>query len=295
MENTGETPRLTTIEKLRATKDALIALKKSAFGRFKDPLTCSSLQELVGSASFNQEHQPHSIDWIPRHLDIARISSVIRLAGEISNEGRPVRVADIAGSTGFLARLLLSELDKINVPGVEIDIVDPDPIVTTQGRSYYGNREPRIRFHTKTAKGYGKSNQGIDVAICSWMRPEMNLRPDIEKLNPKLIVLVKDAFGDVGEPTAFEETEGYELVSSWRGITSYDGEEYLKDNGSGIVQNNIVLVFARRNLSLGGEVLNRIAQVGSTNEEIYPWERELPSTESPVSKLNDDSPQFRGI
>ena len=77
--------------------------------RFEDPRNCKSLEDLIGISVHGEVQRLRRIDWVPKKMDISRITDIIRLTQEPSNT-RPLKIADIGGLNGFLGRLTSDDL-----------------------------------------------------------------------------------------------------------------------------------------------------------------------------------------
>ena len=105
---------------------------------------------------------------------------------------------------------------------VEIDIIDPNKPVIDYAQRYYENKELRLKFFPEKVEKYVDQVNSADVVICSWMRPEMDLRPAIEKLKPKIIIFVKDISGDAGQPKSYIDNEKYRQSAAWLGFSGHN-------------------------------------------------------------------------
>lgn len=264
----------------------LRSIRENVFNRFADPRDCRTLKDVVGLRVEDRIAEARRLDWVPRKLDIARMVEAIKLVEEQKNEEQPLKIVDVAGHSGFLDRLLLDEMDKQS--GVHSDtsitVVDPDKIVTNKARRYYKGREERLDFKTETIQENIKVGNQADIVICSWMRPEMDLRPEIEKLNPKVIIFVKDIAGDVGQKHSFEDSDRYEQVSAWLGFSGHDVDSINKRGDHEAT--NVVLIMRKRNESISQQLIkDRLNSVNVGDQEKYPWESQLPSRN--IGKIRD--------
>ena len=193
----------------------------------------------------------------------------------------PLRIVDVAGHSGFLDRLLLDELTRNDLNEVKVSIVDPDRTVVDKAAKYYKNKEPRLTFYPEKAEEFVKSGKKADVVICSWMRPEFDLRPAIEELDPEIIIFVKDIVGDVGQQQSFVDNEKYVQIAAWRGYSGHDIDTYRSNKISYEDENekprgeNIILIMARKG-SDGDTIREKLALVKKDFRQFYPWEHELP-------------------
>lgn len=261
-------------------------LKEIAFNRFEDPRNCQTLEDVVGKRIEGGILKARRIDWAPRKIDISRMAETVRMVQEKIGGERPLRIVDIAGHSGFLDRLLLDEIDKKNGlrTNIEVTIVDPDRNVTGKAREYYKTNEPRMGFRTEKSQQFvANENEHADIVICSWMRPEMNLRPDIERLDPQIIIFVKDIPGDVGQPGAFDENEKYQKSVAWLGYSGHDIDSF-NENGN-CETDNVVLIMTKRNGTVGQEIQNRLKNVSVQENDRYSWETQLPPLE--VGKIHE--------
>lgn len=246
--------------------------------RFEDPRNCNSIEDLIGRDNGNEVDRLRRIDWIPRKLDISRMVSVLKLVQEHKNNSGPLKVVDVGGLNGFLGRLILDELDKNQSKEVVLDIVDPNKPTMDYAQKYYELREPRLRFFPEKAEEYVKHSGAADVVICSWMRPEMDLRPTIERLKPEAIIFVKDIVGDTGQPQSYVDSDGYKQSAAWLGFSGHNIDDIRDGSGSEDFIDNVTLVMTTNDLSQE-EIKKALSnQPVDQLTEKYPWESELPAT-----------------
>lgn len=247
------------------------------FNRFNDPRNCQTLEDVVGKRIEGRVSRARRLDWAPRRIDISRIAEAVRTVQE-HNPNHPLEIVDIAGHSGFLDRMLIDEIDRVNGnhSDINVTVVDPDRVVTKAGFKYYQQQghEPRINFRTETSQQYANRNERADVVLCSWMRPEMDLRPDIEKLDPQLIIFVKDVPGDVGKPSTFENSEKYKKSAAWLGYSGHDIDNF---NEYGEYEtDNVILIMTREGGIPGQEIRDRLSKVSIQESDKYSWEKQLP-------------------
>lgn len=259
---------------------------ETTFNRVEDPRNCQTLDDVVGKRVEGGTLKARRLDWAPRKMDISRIAETIKMVQEKQSATQPLKIVDIAGHSGFLDRLILDELDQKGRPQneIKVTVVDPDKIVTNKARGYYKGRENRLDFRTQTSQEFVKSGEQADVVICSWMRPEMDLRPDIEKLNPKAIIFVKDVPGDVGQPQSFTDSENYKQVASWLGFSGHNIDS--ANNGFELHADNVVLIMTRNDGGISGEQIREgLNGIQIAEENKYSWERQLPNLD--VGKIHE--------
>ena len=246
--------------------------------RFEDPRNCKSLEDLIGRDNGDDIDKLRRIDWIPRKLDISRIADVIKLVQERKNNPGPLKIVDIGGLNGFLGRLVLDELGQNTPKDVVFDVVDPNEPVMDYAQKYYQLREPRLKFISEKAEEYVKDSGPADVVICSWMRPEMDLRPTIERLKPEVIIFVKDIAGDTGQPQSYIDSDGYKQSAAWLGFSGHNIDAIKEGSGSEDFIDNIVLVMTTDDISR--EEIKTVLTSESADRvgEKYSWENELPAT-----------------
>jgi hypothetical protein len=88
--------------------------------------------------------------WVPRKVDIRRYVRVAELAHFQSGRTGPVRILDVGGGSGLLAKLIA---DEARVQGLEVEVVVVDPderTIGTASRTYADT--PAIRFEVGTAR-----------------------------------------------------------------------------------------------------------------------------------------------
>lgn len=267
MENEGIVP----VEEVVTSKKEEEVVKQ----RFEDPRNCNSLEDLIGRSDDSEVKKLRRIDWVPRKLDVSRIADVVKLVQERKKDASPLKIVDVGGLNGFLGRLILDDLDQKSSGNVVLDVVDPNKTVMDYAQKYYELREPRLKFIPEKAEEYVNHSGFADVVICSWMRPEMNLRPTIERLKPEAIIFVKDISGDAGQPQAYIDNDGYKQTAAWLGFSGHNIDAIRDGSGDESFIDNVVLIMTTDDISQGKikEVLS-----GKSIGEKYPWESELPVT-----------------
>lgn len=124
------------------------------------PASISTLREFVDS---------NAMYWIPAKQDIARILSFAvnlheaQVAQGLKSPDEPVRIADVGGGSGFLAKLL-SDLARENNLNVEITVADPHvPSIEAARETYAG--DPSIRFRAASALEFALENAADDPEL----------------------------------------------------------------------------------------------------------------------------------
>ncbi|MBI4434215.1 hypothetical protein HY635_00105 [Candidatus Uhrbacteria bacterium] len=88
--------------------------------------------------------------WIPRKIDIRRYVRVAELAHYQPGRTGPIRILDVGGGSGFLAKLIADE-GRAQGLEVEVVVVDPDERVVTEATRTFADT-PELRFEVGTAK-----------------------------------------------------------------------------------------------------------------------------------------------
>lgn len=109
-------------------------------------------EEITNYAEFylrNRIEYEHINDWIPRKHDIRKYIKTLRVVREKTGRQGPIKVVDIGGGSGFLAKLIA---DEAAAQGVEIELVvmDPSRENLQDGRQTYGDNS-NIKFEEGTA------------------------------------------------------------------------------------------------------------------------------------------------
>jgi len=243
--------------------------------RYKKPEDCSNLMDIVGSDN-KENYVAGVLDWVPRYSDINRISQIIEMIPP--RNGNEVKVADIAGNNGFLVKLLQDMISYRGETKANFDIVDPSEFAAAYLEENAYPPETGIKFIKKTSKEYASDpSNKVDIAICSWMLPDLNLRPDMEEIDPSVIINIRSVYPETGTPEAYSDSENYIEVAAWQGITRFGALDTVPDPETQIIspeEENIISVLVKKDLipNYQDKIQNLSDSEGSP---VYPWEHEV--------------------
>lgn len=248
----------------------------SEIDRFIDP-SKAKLKDMIKS-----EYYPR------RKIDIERMLAIATININDKEPVRsPVKILDLGGGKGLLAKLLADQLEKRKTPGFVIDL-DNDKEKLEKAKKFYKNT-PNLKFIISSSEKEAANifNTEFNLIITSWAHPSEMGGPDysstIKKLNPPVFINI----GEEGQEftAKFDAGDNYVKIGEWFGPLSeeistgrpshmYFGEsdEFIRKNGS-----NMFEVYVRKDIN--ADQINKIKAsllaVKSQSTDEYPWEHEL--------------------
>lgn len=241
--------------------------------------------------------------YVPRKVDIERLLAIADLANS-NEQNEQIKILDLGGGKGFLAKLLADRMNEKKENGLVIDL-DIDQEKIREAKDFYKNTKGLQFVASDTEKEAGNIfNTEFDLAIVSWAHSKDDLRTggayseNVRKLKPRFFVNIGEERGDF--TGRFEPAAEYIKIGEWFGPISkempaglmhgdYDEKEekFLNKNGS-----NLFEIYARKDVAPGStDKLKEQFKKIKINKK-YKWEDKLGKIYPKISSVNFDKKTF---
>jgi len=247
------------------------------------PVSKISLDNICGSDENNI-----ILFWAPRRAEIQRF---VEVAKAVHQSGGKPKILDIGCGSGLLPYLLaITE---------EVDVIGMDPDEETLAKDTYSH--PNLKFKVGDAEdAVVRYVNQVDVVLNSWMPGNLNLTPQIRRVNARAIIYIREAEATgVPEYTydsyLYDEETGEETPNPVRraDVVSYDpGSSYRRAYGWWGPSNGDIITLSRRlkgdayygrvqdnngiDIQIRRDIpLPQIPPIHIGDDQKYPWEKQM--------------------
>lgn len=265
---------------------------KKKMKEFTDPST-AELRNIVGS-----EYYPI------RRIDVERLLILAEFSEEDESRDKILKILDLGGGKGLLAKLLADAIKEKNEKGTIVDL-DKNQKTLKAAEKFYGET-PGLHFVVSDSEKEAGDifNTEFDLIIASWALPASMGGKDysetIRKLKPVFFVNIGeekkeytwvinpgDGYAKIGEwfgPTSLEVETGM----TWNSYFDPEEEEFFLRNGT-----NRFEIYIRKDIT--PEQLKKLKDklVNTAIIKNFKWEKELEEVFPPALEINLDPISFR--
>lgn len=239
-----------------------------------------------------------------RRIDVERLLAIAEFSKEDrQNIEEELRILDLGGGKGLLAKSLADVLAEKQEKGMVVDLDKNEKILEAASKFY--SKTPGLHFVISDSEkeAAGIFNTRFNLVIVSWAHIRERGGPEysetIKKLKPPFFVNIGEEGQEV--TAGFDPGDEYIKIGEWSGPLSHEifighpfhldlaGEEgYLEKYGS-----NLFEIYARKDITEEQLAWLKKELKDTTTAQSFKWEPELRELFPAVSEVNTDSASFR--
>jgi SAM-dependent methyltransferase len=258
-------------------------LEKASFSFHRWQLASLPIEDLDLRRLCDREHPV--MYWAPRRVEIERI---VETAVQLHEGPGLPTILEVGCGSGLLSYLMAS------TGRVRVIASDPDP--AHFDRTVYSH--PNLSMVVADAASIRSKLPDVefDCVLNSWMPPEVNLTPDIRKLEARAIIYVLERTGETGVPESharwlsyrhgsyledyisYRPGEEYFRALSWNGPAHWEITEYFRgfSYSPSITDSNIIEIQLRRDQrKFLPATVSALCDINNREMPRFAWEAEL--------------------